>query len=127
MPAFRNDFGQPYFGFSFRLPIDGLRSALVRGLIWRGFGSVEDVVGTQEQKSRMNFLRGASDVDGAIAIHGKGKVAVRLASIDVGVCGGEDDPIRPGAGKGLRDGFRFADVGIFRTESRRWSRMEIRA
>ena len=65
----------------------------------------------------MNFLRGASDVDGAIAIHGEGKVAVGLASIDVGVCGGEDDPIGPGAGKGLRDGFGFADVGIFRTES----------
>jgi hypothetical protein len=64
----------------------------------------------------MNFFRGASDVDGAIAIHGEGKVAVGLAFIDVGVCGGEDDPIGPRAGKGLRDGLGFADVGIFRTE-----------
>jgi hypothetical protein len=57
----------------------------------------------------MNFFRGASDVDGAIAIHGEGKVAVGLAFIDVGVCGGEDDPIGPRAGKGLRDGLGFAD------------------
>ena len=54
------------------------------------------------------------NVDSSLMVDGEGEVAVLFASIDVGIGGGEDDPVGAGIADCLINFSWVAEVGVLR-------------
>src|SRR5207245_1604864 len=97
--------------------VNALRRASIADLIGDGFVPIEHVIRAQEKQPGTMLLRSSRHMRRAITVHGERQLAIRFASIYIGVRRGEHNPIWMCFFNRIRNLPRITNVRIFRAES----------